>query len=361
MNKKEKKVIILTLILAIITLCSVIITSTIKTTNKLSKITDPETLRALSYGKITDNDTYVEGCKNLEFSAFFTRDLDGDGNAEKMKGTSKYINGSDKLYIDLNVLAGGRLENGEITINSNMLDNAIKTQEILEAKVTECDENYNLLLDFGENKKGIINRNEIELIGKNDKTNISTSKVNKYVQFKVKGIDESNNYILSRKDVEQDAITWLKNDVKEGNVLKGIVKSIQPYGAFVEIGGGVVGLVHIEDMSVARIKSPKERLHIGQKINIMVKSIDKEHGKIILTYKELLGTWEENIQDIKVGTTIVGKAREVEKSKNGIFIELKPNLVGLAEYKDGIEYGQNVNVYVKKIIPEKKKIKLIIV
>ena len=119
MNKKEKKVIILTLILAIITLCSVIITSTIKTTNKLSKITDPETLRALSYGQITDNDTYVEGCKNLEFSAFFTRDLDGDGNAEKMKGTSKYINGSDKLYIDLNVLAGGRLENGVITINGN--------------------------------------------------------------------------------------------------------------------------------------------------------------------------------------------------------------------------------------------------
>jgi hypothetical protein len=118
-NKKEKKVIILTLILAIITLCSVIITSTVKTTNKLSKITDPETLRALSYGQITDNDTYVEGCKNLEFSAFFTRDLDGDGNAEKMKGTSKYINGSDKLYIDLNVLAGGRLENGVITINGN--------------------------------------------------------------------------------------------------------------------------------------------------------------------------------------------------------------------------------------------------
>lgn len=59
MNKKEKKVIILTLILAIITLCSVIITSTVKNTNKLSKITDPETLRALSYGQITDNDTYI--------------------------------------------------------------------------------------------------------------------------------------------------------------------------------------------------------------------------------------------------------------------------------------------------------------
>ena len=247
------------------------------------------------------------------------------------------------------------------TINSNMLDNAIRTQEILEAKVTECDENYNLLLDFGENKKGIINRNEIELIGKNDKTNISTSKVNKYVQFKVKGIDESNNYILSRKDVEQDAITWLKNDVKEGNVLKGIVKSIQPYGAFVEIGGGVVGLVHIEDMSVARIKSPKERLHIGQKINIMVKSIDKEHGKIILTYKELLGTWEENAKKFKEGMTVKGIVRDTEKNKNGVFIELTPNLIGMAEYTEELKYGESVDVCIKRILPEKKKVKLTIV
>ncbi len=250
-------------------------------------------------------------------------------------------------------------------IGEGTLNNAIKTQEVLEAKVVRCDENYNLYVDFGNNRKGIINRNDIEANASESidsyKTNVSTSKINKYVQFKVKGIDEKNNYILSRKDVEQDAMSWVKEDVTEGNVLKGIVKSIQPYGAFVEIGGGVVGLLHIEDISVARIKTPKERIRIGQKINVMVKSIDKEQNRIILTYKELLGSWEDNVKDIAEGTTIVGKAREVEKSKNGIFIELKPNLVGLAEYKDGIEYGQNVNVYVKKIIPEKKKIKLIIV
>ncbi len=251
------------------------------------------------------------------------------------------------------------------TINGNVLEKAIENQEILEAKVIKCDENFNLHVQFDDNKFGIINRNEIELtasnINQNFKENISTSKVNKYVQFKVKGIDESNNYILSRKDVEQEAMTWIKDEVQEGNILKGIVKSIQPYGAFIEIGGGVVGLLHIEDMSIARIKTPKERMRVGQKINVMVKSIDKTQDKIILTYKELLGTWEDNIKGIEEGTTIEGKARETEKSKNGIFIELKPNLVGLAEYKDGIEYGQNVNVYVKKIIPEKKKIKLIIV
>ena len=251
------------------------------------------------------------------------------------------------------------------TIGESTLNNAIKLQEILEAKVTNCDENYNLYVEFADNKVGIINRNEIEANASEDieffKKNVSNSKVNKFVQFKVKGIDQANNYILSRKDVEKDAMSWVKEEVKEGNVLKGIVKSIQPYGAFVEIGGGVVGLLHIEDISVARIKSPRERIRVGQKINVMIKSIDKSENKIILTYKELLGTWEENVKDIVEGSTIVGKAREVEKSKNGIFIELKPNLVGLAEYKDGIEYGQNVNVYVKKIIPEKKKIKLIIV
>ncbi|MFR2533717.1 MAG: S1 RNA-binding domain-containing protein [Clostridia bacterium] len=136
---------------------------------------------------------------------------------------------------------------------------------------------------------------------------------------------------------------------------------MQPYGVFVEIGGGIVGLLHIEDISVARIKSPLERLKIGQKIKVVVKSIDRRQERVILSYKELLGSWEENIKEFEEGSTIVGIAREVEKSKNGIFVELKPNLVGLAEYKDGIEYGQPVNVYIKKIIPEKKKIKLMII
>ena len=144
-------------------------------------------------------------------------------------------------------------------------------------------------------------------------------------------------------------------------LLTGIVKSMQPYGVFVEIGGGIVGLLHIEDIWIARIKTPAERLKIGQKINVMIKCIDRKLERVILTYKELLGTWEDNVKDFSEGETVTGIARETEKSKNGIFIELKPNLVGMAEYKEGIEYGQNVNVYIKKIIPDKKKIKLLFV
>lgn len=122
----------------------------------------------------------------------------------------------------------------------------------------------------------------------------------------------------------------------------------------------VSGLLYIEDISVSRIKSPFERLSIGQNIDVMVKDIDTENNRISFSMKELFGTWEDNIKGFKQGTTVKGIVRETEKSKNGIFIELTPNLVGLAEYKENMEYGQDVNVYIKRIIPEKKKIKLVI-
>ncbi len=151
------------------------------------------------------------------------------------------------------------------------------------------------------------------------------------------------------------------DNLYKGQIVEGTVTGIKPYGAFIKMNNGISALVHIEDLSVARIKSPYERLEIGQKAKFVVKSIDKEKCRVLLSYKEILGSWEENAEKFKEGSTVSGIAREIEKSKNGIFIELTPNLVGLAEYKDGIEYGQNVNVYIKRIIPEKKKVKLIIV
>ena len=93
----------------------------------------------------------------------------------------------------------------------------------------------------------------------------------------------------------------------------------------------------------------------------MVKSIDSENNRITFSYKELLGTWQENANLFNEGDIVVGIARETEKNHNGIFVELKPNLVGLAEYKPDIVYGENVIVNIKKIIPEKKKIKLMII
>lgn len=149
--------------------------------------------------------------------------------------------------------------------------------------------------------------------------------------------------------------------ITKGQIVEGIVTGIKPYGAFIKLDNETVGLAFIEDLSVVRIKSPEERLNIGQHVKCMVKSINEETGKINLSYKDCLGTWEENIENFKEGTTVKGIVRDAEKNKNGIFIELAPNLVGMTEYNDSLQYGQNVNVYIKKIVPDKKKVKLVIV
>ena len=95
----------------------------------------------------------------------------------------------------------------------------------------------------------------------------------------------------------------MNDNLKPGQIVKGIVKNIRNYGVFVEIGAGVTGLLHIEDISVSRIKSPEERFYSGQKINVMIKSINKEKKQIVLSYKELYGTWEENARKISTRTS----------------------------------------------------------
>ena len=123
----------------------------------------------------------------------------------------------------------------------------------------------------------------------------------------------------------------------------------------------MVGLLHIQDISISRIKTPEERLYVGQKMNVMVKSIDKDKERICLSYKELLGNWDENVKELEENTVVDGIIKEADKYNNGIFVELKPNLVAMAEYQEGLKYGQKVKVLIKKIIKNKRKIKVVIV
>ena len=145
----------------------------------------------------------------------------------------------------------------------------------------------------------------------------------------------------------------------KGMIVKGKVKNIQPYGAFIELKKGIVGLLHIEDISICRLRSPADVMKIGDVIVTKIKSYDKDTGRISLNYKDLLGTWEENVKDLQEKSIVKGIVRN--KEKFGTFIELKPNLVGLADNKKlSVSYGEVVNVMIKKISPETKKIKLVV-
>ena len=188
-----------------------------------------------------------------------------------------------------------------------------ETKDILQGIVKNCDKDYNLHVELKNGMHGIIPRQEIEAINVDEKgypkENLCIGKVHKYVQFKLKEKD-GDKLIFSRKDVQQEVLNSVKIDLKVGDNIKGIVKNITPYGAFIDIGGGVVGLAYIEDLSVARIKTPYERLKIGQNVNIVVKSINRETGKISLSYKDTLGTWEENAKKFSYYSFSIHSYRE---------------------------------------------------
>ena len=110
--------------------------------------------------------------------------------------------------------------NNEITnVNQENIEKYIENQEILQGLVKKCDSNYNLYVSFEDGLNGMIPRAEIEGINLEEsglpKVNLFTGKVHKFVQFKVKEKKE-DTLILSRKEVQQEAINWIKNDLKVG-------------------------------------------------------------------------------------------------------------------------------------------------
>ena len=145
----------------------------------------------------------------------------------------------------------------------------------------------------------------------------------------------------------------VKGSGKAGDIIDAKVTHLEQFGAFVDIGCGIISLIPIDMISISRISHPKDRFYVGQNIKAIVKSIDE--NRISLTHKELLGTWEENVASFEAGETVSGIIRSVEEY--GIFVELTPNLAGLAELKSGVSPGQQASVFIKSMLPDKMKVK----
>ena len=165
-------------------------------------------------------------------------------------------------------------------------------------------------------------------------------------------------YRLSRAEAQRMCKADYLDTLRPGDILPCTVTHIEPFGAFCDVGCGISALLPIDCMSVSRISSPADRVSVGQQILCVIKSRDVQ-GRFVLTIRELLGTWAENAAGFTVGETVVGIVRSVEEY--GTFIEIAPNLAGLAESCQDLHPGQAVSVYIKNILPEKMKIKLVIV
>ena len=183
------------------------------------------------------------------------------------------------------------------------------------------------------------------------------TRVNRFVCFVITDVKrKGSEYIfeISRRKAQQLAYDNYISKLCPGAVIPCCVTHIDRFGVFCDIGYGISALLPIDFISVSRIQSPADRFTVGQNIYACIKSCDA-NGRIVLTHKELLGTWLENAAYFRAGTTTTGIVRSIESY--GIFIELAPNLAGLAESCEGIEIGDVVNVYIKNILPE---IKLVI-
>ncbi len=235
---------------------------------------------------------------------------------------------------------------------------AMLTGKILEAKAAVCDSEHNLIIElpFG---KGIIAREDGAVGIKEGRVRdiAVISRVNKPVCFKVIEIIDEKTVRLSRRAAQEECLSEYIYKLKMGDIIPARVTHLEPFGAFVDVGCGVPSLIPIDAISVSRISHPSDRFRNGQDIRVIIKDIS--NGRIWLSHKELLGTWSENAEMFSAGETVSGIVRSVEKY--GIFVELTPNIAGLAEVKENVFEGQCASVYIKAIIPEKMKIKLIII
>jgi small subunit ribosomal protein S1 len=256
------------------------------------------------------------------------------------------------------------LKNHEYISSLDGLEAAREKGVILEGEVILCDHNFNLHIDISPKIRAIIPKEEVQYVkdGEEIKDIAVLTRVGKAVCFKVKGFTKSASgeirVILSRRLAQMECMNNYISTLIPGDIIPTKITHLESFGAFVDIGCGITSLLSIDSISVSRISHPSVRLAVGDMIHTVVKSID-QRGRIYVSERELLGSWCENASLFNEGQTVKGVIRSVESY--GVFIELRPNLAGLAEYRDDVYPGQSAAVYIKSIIPEKMKIKLIII
>lgn len=273
-------------------------------------------------------------------------------------------------------MLSGSAQNRELISSRQGIEKAMSQGIILESVAMLCDSQMNIHVDL-HGVIGIMPREEVMYCrdGEKIKDIAVITRVGKPVAFKVIEIYERDGKVyatLSRRLAQIECIRNYISDLIPGDIVSARVTHLEGFGAFVDIGCGIISLLSVDCISVSRISHPSDRLYTGMSIKTVVKAIDPESGRIFVSMRELLGTWEENAAMFSAGQTVAGIIRSVESY--GVFVELAPNLAGLAELRDGmtayenigttggnIYNGQMAAVYIKSIIPDRMKIKLVLI
>ncbi len=196
---------------------------------------------------------------------------------------------------------------------------------------------------------------------------------NKEMEFKVIKLDRKrNNVVVSRKAVLEQSLgaerQALLGNLKEGMVVKGIVKNITDYGAFVDLGG-VDGLLHITDLAWRRVKHPSEVLAVGDEVEAVVLKFDQEKNRVSLGVKQLGDDpWVNLSRRYPQGTRMFGKVTNL--TDYGAFVEIEQGIEGLVHVSEMdwtnknvhpgkvVQLGDEVEVMILEIDEERRRISL---
>jgi len=193
------------------------------------------------------------------------------------------------------------------------------------------------------------------------------------LEFKVIKLDQKrNNVVVSRRAVVEEEYSaereQLLKTLEEGAVLKGVVKNLTDYGAFVDLGG-IDGLLHITDMAWKRVKHPSEVVHVGQELEVKVLKFDRERNRVSLGLKQLgADPWEDLARRYPPGTRIFGRVTNI--ADYGCFVEIEEGVEGLVHVSEMdwtnknvnphkvVQIGDEVEVMVLDIDEERRRISL---
>ncbi|MEJ2128551.1 MAG: 30S ribosomal protein S1 [Woeseiaceae bacterium] len=195
----------------------------------------------------------------------------------------------------------------------------------------------------------------------------------KSLEFKVIKLDKRrNNVVVSRRAVVEQEYSAereaLLEDLQEGNTVKGIVKNLTDYGAFVDLGG-IDGLLHITDMAWKRVKHPSEVVDVGQEIDVKILKFDRERQRVSLGMKQLGDDpWKDLARRYPPQTRIFGKITNI--ADYGCFVEIEDGVEGLVHVSEMdwtnknvnparvVSVGEEVEVMVIEIDEERRRISL---
>jgi small subunit ribosomal protein S1 len=185
-------------------------------------------------------------------------------------------------------------------------------------------------------------------------------------------VPAARRLVLSRRAVIEkqaaEAKVKMLETLEPGDELEGIVRSVRDFGAFVDIGNGVEGLVHVSELSWERVANPADVLQQGQKVRVIVKKIDPQTGKIGLSARDLIESpWKRAADKYHVGATVRGTVSRI--AQFGAFVKLEPGVEGLVHISelatrrirsvaDVVKEGEQVECRVLAIDPHEQKLAL---